>query len=508
MEITNARIVVGMAVSVIDEAIKALQINNRFKKDYEWNQTFKIDENSEIPIRLYLTINPPDFVIVRNEVERTTRLNITGTYNVALLDSQMNPELDDEGNPKKLLDESKNTFKASINLELALIKDNPELAPYIGLKINGLHEFDFDAKDGLEAIGFGHIIDKTIKELELMLTVAAAMLDSFRLDVVKPFLELIESVYFLNDDVTPPALGYYPVYLKLLLSETYDTQPMYAIIINYPNEWEKIPDLKESILPASAELFLWVNPEILKVLLVKAQEMAMEELKKGIAELNKSSFLDVSGNISLTLEKSTLKVYGVVNNTHWLTASLLGIDQFSLKTELLLRHSPGALMIFPDTLKFAIDLDTPWLITQSQEDDLEDELTETVREAIKSGYDNAMKKLSEALDIAKGMVEMGFPVAIYPDTYKIEDDGSMLFLTQVFILPKSDDLADASYSKRSQKFILCRTTAGRNYAIPDLAKLMKDGWMTLEHFQQVDGRYIRTIPDGNPKNNMKALFWK
>lgn len=508
MEIKNSRIVAGLALDVLDDAVKALQLNNHFRTNYEWNQIVKIPENPDFYVRFYLTISPPDFWMIQEGKEPSTRLFLKGTYNVALLDAEMNPEMDNNGNPKFLIKEPANTFNASFNLEIALLRNNPEEAPSLGLKYSGLHEFDFGMKKSLEIVGFGYLVETAVEELESELDKVAKMLDGFRLDIISPLLKVIEDVYFMNNpELTPPPPGYYPVFLKLLFGENPGSRNMIAIIINYPIDTEE-PELYESILPMSAELFVYVNPEIVPVLIEQIRIKAMSYISEYIATANESSLLDVKCSLSLALEKSVFKLSGKITNSHWLTGGILPFDEVKLNTEVPLRHSPGAPMIFPDTLHLTVDLDTPWVISSDTEKEMEQQIKKYIEDALKEGMQTAMFELGEALNVVKGFIEKGFPVMAYPDTFKIHDNNAMSFLIQLFILPKREDIAHASYSKMFRKFILCKTTTGRNFQISDLAKLMQDGWISMEHFQQVGGKYIRTIPDGNKNNNMKALFWK
>lgn len=508
MEIKNSRIVAGLAFDVLDEAVKALQLNNLFRTNYEWNQTVKIPEHPDISVRFYLAIAPPDFRMIQEGKEPSSRLYLNGTYNVALLDAEMNPELDEDGNPKLLIKEPANIFSASVNLEIALFRNNPEEAPTLGLKYSGLHEFDFGMKKSLEILGQGNLVETAIQELEYALAEAGKMLDGFRFDIISPLLKVIEGVYFMNNpELTPPPLGYYPVFLKLLFGENPGSRNMIAIVINYPIDTEE-PELYESILPMSAELFVYVNPELLPVLVEQIRTKAMNYISEYVASANESSFLDVKCSLSLALEKSVFKLSGKITNSHWLTGGILPFDEVKLNAELPLRHSPGAPMIFPDTLHLTVNLETPWIISSDQEEEMERQIKKYVEDALKEGMKAAMLELSQALNVAEVFIEKGFPVTAYPDTFKIHDNNAMTFFIQIFILPKREDIVHASYSKKFRKFILCKTTTGRNFEISDLAKLMLEGWISMEHFTQVGGKYIRTIPDGDKNNNMKALFWK
>ncbi len=509
MEIKNSRIVLGLAISVIDEAIKALQINNHFPKEFEWDVKIEVPENQFIALRFYLTFSPPDFILAEKAEGLTTLLNIEGKLNFVFLDSLGNPDLDNYGNPNFLIKGDLNVFNASVKLEIVLRKDKPTHAPVVGLKYSGINDYDFGLKDLLENVGLGNILDKSIQELEKILSEISKKLEIIRFDIIKPFLVALEYVYFTNEpDLAPPPFGAYPVYLKLVQSDTPEFKSMVAIIINHANEPDIVPELTESVLPASAELFMYVNPEFLKRSIFQIQREAMKYIQEFIAKADNCSVLDIKGKLYLNIEKSIFKITGVIINDHWLTGSILGVDRLALKGELPLRHSPGALMIFPVVSKLMIDLDTPWIIPSSYEKEWEDSIEKYVSSALKNAYNSSMQKFTEALDISKGMIEMGFPISIYPDTFNIEDNHAMTFFTQIFILPKTDDIENASYSKMFRKFILCKTKTGRNFNIADLAVLMADGWISMKGFEQVGRKHIRTIPDGDPDNNMKARFWK
>ncbi|MBN1278336.1 MAG: hypothetical protein JW989_00985 [Chlorobiaceae bacterium] len=479
MKIQNSRVVIGIAIKVIDETVKSLQINKIIPDYLEWTGEVEVTDNMKLNMKFEFWIDPPCFAMVKENEELVTRLFFTGTSKTRILKDNGEPAFETEPETKP--------FEISLNTGIALLREDPMKPPFVGIEYKGVHAIKFHLKDAHE-----HIKNMLISEdiIEIF--------KKIRIDVLPPVLSTIQEIYFRHHpELDPPAHGSYPVYLKYIKSDNLLNRDAVLVIVNFPIDKEK-PVITENIFPSSSEVILYIDPDIIRALLDGVKKEVIDYINNILMHADTGVVCPVLGSLSLGMHKTSLRFF----------SEILGAGQkVTLKGDIPLSHTPGApmLFIFPDHI--TIDLDTPWWLPEFIEKDFEKSLKAFLEPKIETIVGGVLKQLGNSLDLAKQFDFGDFRCMTYPDTYKIDETGLYCHI-QMYILPKSDTLVHASWSKMRRKFVLCVTETGRNFSIIDLAGMMADGWITIEGFQQIGRKYIRTIPDGNPDNNMKTLFWK
>lgn len=127
--------------------------------------------------------------------------------------------------------------------------------------------------------------------------------------------------------------------------------------------------------------------------------------------------------------------------------------------------------------------------------------------AVRDGLANALgaelSALSESLDDDHEVDPI--LVDATPDSLEVIE-GNMLLYAQILLVPLTERLRLAEFSQRLNRLAIIQLNDSRRFRVQELARLMRNGKVTVPGFHEVDGRYVRANPDDKTTNNLLEVF--
>lgn len=127
----------------------------------------------------------------------------------------------------------------------------------------------------------------------------------------------------------------------------------------------------------------------------------------------------------------------------------------------------------------------------------------TVKGSFGCELDTQLDSLTKGLKFESEM--QGITTETTPDHLTIED-GNISLYAQVFVAPIREEMTNAIYNKRARCFTEYEIESGRKFLFSELARLVRAGKITIPHYHDVDGDYMRSNPDITNANNLRKLF--
>lgn len=475
MDIGNAKIAFGISFKMIDDMLKAFHHKNVFPQKLDFDHEIEIMQNITATVHIMVDIHQPH-------------------YNMHLPDDGLNPYglLHLSGDARFQI-----TFAGETSPELFTIpfstgvRLTPDLrhkdgvAPFVRLHYEGV-----DYVSEPFATSF---VSNIMNSSEIQ-----GVLDEFKLDVVEPIIDALETVYYFNDPPDQkPGPDDYNVQLKLMQKHSGHTEAI-GLFVNLPGSLlDNIP--AQSIVPKKSEVMMHIPPGMIQIMVDRGKN----KLQDWIEDF--SDTIKVT-ELSLSLDDNRIVVNGKVKET---TTDSKG----SIKGSLYIRHMPGKSKIILDGTEIDLDIDLPWWLDALAFliPPLGFMIDAAVNIAEQQVPDLAQKTAQNLINGTLGKITLenlsveGVPFEIYPDTIELEDNAITLNI-QVLFWPLTENLARADYAPIFERFVMFHLETGRRYMTSDLARLMEKGMVNIPGYHQVGGKYIRSNPDTTSANNLLERF--
>lgn len=476
MNIGKAKMAFGMSVKLIDDFIKGLYENKLFPRTTTLKKEFELLEGMRTEIEIQVDFGRPEFVMEWHpDGYYCTILNLRGNLvPLVRFAGHVSPEL------------FSIPFYVSVQLDLILDKAIGR-APFLKLEFGGVRKITepFPAS----------LIEDFFNSNEVKVA-----LQRLNLDIVEPLIQGLETVYYFDQpEDQRPAHHSYDVYLQLLPARQ-GYVDSFALTLDLPPFGDYFPLNIESFVPASAEFMAYVSPEMIQLLVEKGKSQLSVYLEKApTVSMNK---------LELELDGNAIKLDAKFHESDY------DVDG-TIKGKIKFRHAPGLNLMLLDGTELKVDVDFPWWLDvalffyegitgNDLKKQIEQDMPDLAQLYISNIITSIISKFSAVMD-KHDFSAGGVPVYVYTDTIKL--DGNAIYAyVQVLIIPRTERLKRADYSKILRKFVIFHLESGRSYMTEDLANFMQLGLIVIPGFHQVDGKYISANPDDTEANNLLEMW--
>ena len=479
--IGTGKIVVGVALKVIEELLQEIQGN--FEDDLSFvEDIYPIQDNPNVVVhaKASVDLDPVTFRIEQtSSSQQRTILRLKGNLKLRAYTPAVNgPDLYD--------------LPFEVKLRLALVlKDRANKGPVVGLQYNGIQSISGPISQSMMN---GFINNSSFNTL----------IQNFELDIIDPAIAGIENVLYINE--TKPNRADWRVSLRLLRSASSDHVDAYGIVIDVPGGSNGFSGGATSFVPKRAEIIIQFTASMVQSMVNEAKE-----------EL--SNWFETINGVDLKVKRLNLSVD---NNQFYLDAKIKDEKydaEVTMKGAVRFRHAPGGMMMGVDVRGVDINVDLPWwadvlawfadIFTfgfAGVNDFVHNDLPNFAQLYAQRTLDNILPQLGNALELDSINVQ-GAHAEIYPDLITL-NDGAITVYIQVLIKKLQEGLKRADYSSLRKKFIMFHLTSGRRFLVEDLASFMSRGVIEVPGYHEVGGEYIRSNPDHTENNNLIERYYR
>ena len=460
---------IGMAVKVFDDFLKEMHRRQRIPQTMRLEQEVEILPGMPIKGIVNLILDPPEFGMhFLSNGAAYTRLNLGGNMEIIVASPTV------ESPPLYSI-----PFEIGIKVDLTLKYKQGE-APVLGMNYGGIESVtDPFTPDFIDQNLAGTDIIKLIEEMEM--------------EVVEPLVQALESMYYFDKPANQkPAYDQYPALLRLLPGDSGHFDAI-GLFVDIPGSGLLLSN-EESFVPKSSELTIWFTESLVQLMLDKGKS----ELEEWIGGF--PGKLEVT-RLELSLDNNRILVDGKVKSNEYDASG-------TIKGPIYFIHLPGNMYMHIDS-DLDIDIDLPWwadilVFITGNTDLVHNKLPNMGQKMAEDMANNMLTKVSSAIKL-ENISFSGVPVEIYPDRITLDDNCIKAFV-QIYTHPHTETILRADYSKLRQKFMMYHLESGRRFWAPDLARLVKQGFVITPGYHNVGSDYMRADPDSSESNNLLERF--